>query len=275
MLTKQELKIHESALLNAAKSRRAEVAMLKTVIEVDELKLFRKFDLPSTYAYCQSILDLSEPETCNLINVARKAREIPELLEAIEAEDLRIAKARKIVPVITKDNAAQWIKKALTLSYKALEKEVAYLKPQAAKPDRVKHTGPGWMRLQANITEETWAKFQHVQDLLGTPNYNDVLDKVLSGYIKKHDPLKKAERAKHDRRTRVTRQGRAPIPKSVQHAVNLRDQRKCQKCTSKRYLQFHHIQEVARGGLNTADNITTLCSSCHRGLHLRTTAVQL
>jgi hypothetical protein len=243
--------------------------MLKTVIEVDDQKLFRKFDLPSTYAYCQIILDLSEPETCNLINVARKAREIPQLLVAIEIDDLRIAKARKIVPVITKENAAEWIKKALTHSYKALEKEVAHVKPHAAKPDRVKHTGPGWMRLQANITEDTWAKFQHVQDLLGASIYNDVLNKVLSGYIEKHDPLKKAERAKHDRCNRVTRQGRAPIPKSVQHAVNLRDQRRCQRCQGTRYLQFHHIKEVARGGLNTVENIKTLCSSCHRGLHFR------
>jgi 5-methylcytosine-specific restriction endonuclease McrA len=307
-LTKTEKLVHECAVFNAASVRQAEAAVLQTVMNVDVLKLYRKFNLPSTYAYCMEILELTEPEACNYINVARKIREVPELHAAIESGDLKVAKARKIVPVLNKENQAEWISKAATLSYKALEREVAREKPQAARPDRIKHTGPGWMRLEANITEETWAKFAHVQDLISSASYDEVLSRVLSQYIEKHDPLKKAERAKstnaqsmnakvrhgrpapesttdgrteqsvgrktdtptqHDRCTRVTgqRRQRTKIPKEVEHLVNLRDQRKCQNCRATRYLQFHHIVEVAKGGSNTCENLTTLCSRCHRRWH--------
>jgi 5-methylcytosine-specific restriction endonuclease McrA len=330
-LTKTEKLVHECAVFNAASVRQAEAAVLQTVMNVDVLKLYRKFNLPSTYAYCMEILELTEPEACNYINVARKIREVPELHAAIESGDLKVAKARKIVPVLNKENQAEWISKAATLSYKALEREVAREKPQAARPDRIKHTGPGWMRLEANITEETWAKFAHVQDLISSASYDEVLSRVLSQYIEKHDPLKKAERAKstnaqsmnakvrhgrpapestapestasvkpahgsptqhtnssqnehltqqhdtptqHDRCARVTaqpsqRRDRTKIPKEVEHAVNLRDQRKCQNCKATRYLQFHHILEVAKGGADTAENLVTLCSSCHRAWHAR------
>ncbi|OYZ10966.1 MAG: hypothetical protein B7Y39_19920, partial [Bdellovibrio sp. 28-41-41] len=38
-------------------------------------------------------------------------------------------------------------------------------------------------------------------------------------------------------------------------------------CGQSRWVHFHHIQPVANGGENTAENLVTLCSSHHRLWH--------
>ena len=39
------------------------------------------------------------------------------------------------------------------------------------------------------------------------------------------------------------------------------------RCTSRRWLEVHHIVEVSKGGTNDLSNLTTLCSAHHRHLH--------
>ncbi|OYZ18246.1 MAG: hypothetical protein B7Y39_14005, partial [Bdellovibrio sp. 28-41-41] len=69
-------------------------------------------------------------------------------------------------------------------------------------------------------------------------------------------------------------QGRESLKAEVIHAVNLRDRGQCQAvqpdgsiCGQSRWVHFHHIQPVANGGENTAENLVTLCSSHHRLWH--------
>jgi len=68
---------------------------------------------------------------------------------------------------------------------------------------------------------------------------------------------------------------RKAIPAKIRHQVHLRDGGKCcyidrkgQRCSSGRYLETHHIKEVSRGGQNTLENLTTLCSGHHAAQHL-------
>jgi len=69
------------------------------------------------------------------------------------------------------------------------------------------------------------------------------------------------------------------IPDPVRCAVLIRDAYKCQKCgwthrqwnpSDPRHLELHHIEHHVKGGRNTEDNLTTLCTVCHDHLH-RTT----
>lgn len=66
------------------------------------------------------------------------------------------------------------------------------------------------------------------------------------------------------------------IPDDVRGAVLRRDGYKCTKCTwshkewnqsDPRHLEIHHIQEHAKGGANTEQNLTTLCTVCHDKVH--------
>ncbi len=76
---------------------------------------------------------MSEAQAVYLSKVAQKAKEVPLLKTAIEDGRLTLSKARRIVPVITQDNAEAWVEKAETLPQKALEKKVSEVNPHAVR----------------------------------------------------------------------------------------------------------------------------------------------
>jgi hypothetical protein len=66
------------------------------------------------------------------------------------------------------------------------------------------------------------------------------------------------------------------IPDPVRGEVLRRDHYKCTKCgwahedwnrSDPRHLELHHIKEHVKGGENTAQNLTTLCTVCHDDIH--------
>jgi hypothetical protein len=64
------------------------------------------------------------------------------------------------------------------------------------------------------------------------------------------------------------------IPAALKHRLNLRDQNQCTtqdklgvRCPERKWLHFHHIVFLSNGGKTTYENLTTLCSSCHRLKH--------
>ena len=61
------------------------------------------------------------------------------------------------------------------------------------------------------------------------------------------------------------------IPPRVRREVLARDQHRCQApgCGRTRFLEVHHIVSRQQGGSNRAENLTTLCGSCHRLWHER------
>ena len=58
------------------------------------------------------------------------------------------------------------------------------------------------------------------------------------------------------------------------HQINLRDGGQCtyrnsegNRCTNRRWLEFHHVIPRSSGGPDILENLETLCSSHHRALH--------
>ncbi len=64
---------------------------------------------------------------------------------------------------------------------------------------------------------------------------------------------------------------RATIPPAVRRAVLARDGHRCTTpgCDARHFLEVHHVVPRQAGGTNKADNLTTLCSACHRFAHER------
>ena len=67
---------------------------------------------------------------------------------------------------------------------------------------------------------------------------------------------------------------RKALSKELVHKIQRRDRGRCtyvspegKRCGAKRWLQFHHILAVARGGKDVLENLTTLCSAHHRSIH--------
>jgi 5-methylcytosine-specific restriction protein A len=46
-----------------------------------------------------------------------------------------------------------------------------------------------------------------------------------------------------------------------------RDGWRCQACGSISGLEVHHMQRRSQSGHDSEDNLITLCSECHRGIH--------
>ena len=320
ILHHQHQTIHEEALRVAAKYLRAEADLLDILQKVEEHRVYRHFECTSLYAYAVKILNLSDDTALNFISVARKAKEVPALKQKIREGKFSVSKARKITSVLTPENQCQWIEMAISLPQKKLEREVAKVNPKAAMPHRMKYLSGTRVYLSLNLAEETMQDFKQVQDLLSQKNkraadFEEVLKEMLGEYLRKHDPVKRAERAwakEHkpvvarrvksealrqvkveetrgdsksaqaqqdcsgsDAVSEYSKLSREPIPAKLKHQLVLRDQNQCAykdsdgvRCGQKRWLELHHIKPVSQGGENVIENLTTLCSSHHKVLHM-------
>ena len=61
------------------------------------------------------------------------------------------------------------------------------------------------------------------------------------------------------------------IPPRIRREVLARDKHRCQApgCGRTRFLEVHHVKPRSQGGNNQAENLVTLCASCHRLWHER------
>jgi 5-methylcytosine-specific restriction endonuclease McrA len=84
------------------------------------------------------------------------------------------------------------------------------------------------------------------------------------------------ERAACDCQTvRPHERNRASISPAIRRQVLARYRHRCQGqgCGRSHYLEVHHKISRARGGSNDPDNLTCLCSACHRLLHEKVAGV--
>jgi 5-methylcytosine-specific restriction endonuclease McrA len=255
-------------------------------------------------------LGLSEDVAGYFVRVARKSEQIPELKKAIAKGEISVTKARTIVSVLNSENQTDWLEKAKSLSKDKLERAVAESLPPGKKPERARAFGPDSYRVEFDLPAQLMEQFRRAQDLVsqsaGRPaNLVETQTELLKLFLFHKDPLLKAARAagrksvesdqsrgrsasslensRNSIRSRKNgpsggrrREFRKSRPKAIQHAVNLRDQGKCQArmpngqtCGQRRFVEQHHIVPVARGGRDTLENLIMLCSAHHRMWHAR------
>jgi 5-methylcytosine-specific restriction endonuclease McrA len=240
----------------------------------------------SLYQYATKALRLSENEAYTLITVSRKAKQIPELKEAIFSGKINTSQARRITAVITQENKTEWIGKAAILGQKELEKEIARVAPKEAVKEKMTYVTENRIELKCGISETLMKELELVKDLLSKKtrrpsSLEDALKEVVTFYIDKKDPVKKAERSltkpkrlASRREHMATHGGRTPIPSAVKHQVVLRDQGQCthqipegKRCDDKRWVEIHHRVPVSGGGKHTLENLVSLCSNHHKLQH--------
>jgi len=257
----------------------------------------------SLFTYVVSMLGFSEGAAYQLITVTRKAKDIAILKTALEEQRLTVAKASRIVSVLSLDNASELIEFASRHSSRETDLEVAR---RAGRDGNERRSS---LKIPVRVLD----KLKRVQSLMGVVEFEAMLEKLADYYIEREDPVKKAERALAKRAAAATAESgpanserseraesvrsesncsesvraksRAPSRNSVHpkrkpltahqiHTVNARDGRRCafidangNRCPNERWLHVHHIQSVARGGSNTPANLITLCSRHHQLVH--------
>ena len=191
--------LHTRALAAARGFQKAECELVDALMAVDREKTFLKLGYPSLYVYATQALNLSESVAYAVMAVARKAREVPELREAIHHRDLSVSKAKKIVSVLTAANQGEWLKKAETLSTRELEKEVARENPKEATPERASYVSAERLALSLGVSEELMKKLRRAQDQVCRSRRTSVsleqtLEDVVAFYLWHKDPLEKSLR---------------------------------------------------------------------------------
>ena len=111
--------------------RAAAVEVLRALIEFDERRLYLGLGYPSLFAYCTRVLHYAEHAAFNRIEVARAARDVPALFDAIEEGSLNLTGARLLAPHLTSENASSLLREARFKSKREIEEIVVRLKPKA------------------------------------------------------------------------------------------------------------------------------------------------
>ncbi len=276
---KTALELHQEAKQRAKTYRSSQYELLSILVHIDSHKIYQQFGYANLKDYCMIWLTLSENDTYALCAVTKTIAVVPEIKTLIDKGDLHLSNARRIVSVITPENKKEWLGKACTLSQNDLRREIVTQFPEQEAKTRIKPITENRSRLEVGISTELEAKLKRVCDLLSQKEKKNIsieaaLDFLTKAYLDKHDPIKKAERnLGSDRNVPPVKTGRA-IPSHVAHSVSLRDQRQCQyrypnqqQCQNSRWVESHHLKQVAHGGLSTTDNLITLCSAHHKFQH--------
>jgi hypothetical protein len=192
-------RVHRRAVEISGRYLRAEAELIEVLQQVEEHRVFMKRGHSSLFNYVVQELGLSESVTFNLIAVARKSREVPELKVQIAQGAITLSNARKIAPVLTQANQGEWLTKAAQLSHRQLEKEVVKIRPLAATTERVSYVTPHRVKMELGLSEKDMLDLRRAQDLLsrkqGRPaRVEDLVMAMTQEYLDKHDPVRRAQR---------------------------------------------------------------------------------
>ena len=265
---------HELAVTYVKDYFSLEVKLIQILKKIESERVFSLLGYPSMYSYCTESLKLSESQSYRLIGVSRSCAQVPELDTAITSGKLNPSKVKKILSVLTNENANVWIEKALTLPTAQLEKEVALENPEKAIQEKLKPVTPTKLELKLGISYELRKKLERAQQITGKKNIEETLEVLVEHFLERKDPVEKAKRNGHKP---VAQQSLGKvIPTSIRHQVVLRDRGKCQYrlpsgkvCQSGFFTEIHHILPFSYGGKHELSNLTTFCSAHHKIAHHR------
>jgi len=120
------------------RSHGIDAALLVHLGEIDERKLYLEWTFSSMFAFCVGELGFSEDVACNRIDLARAARLMPVILEALRSGQVHLAGLRLLAPHLTTENQEQVLAEAAGKSKRQIEELVARLWPQPPVPTVVR-----------------------------------------------------------------------------------------------------------------------------------------
>ncbi len=135
--------LSSSDLLSATRelvqrSHGVEAVLLVHLGEIDERKLYLDWSFSSMFAFCVGELGFSEDVACNRIDIARAARRMPVILEALRSGQMHLAGLRLLAPHLTPENQEKVLTEAAGKSKRQIEELVARLSPQPPVPTVVR-----------------------------------------------------------------------------------------------------------------------------------------
>lgn len=129
----------DRALLDRAQrlaldERRATVALLRALMEVDSRRLYLGEGCSSMFTYCTHVLRLSEGGAYNRIETFRAARRYPVIFDLLDSAAVTLTAVRLLAPHLTEENHRSVLDAARHKSKREVEELVAALRPKADAP---------------------------------------------------------------------------------------------------------------------------------------------
>jgi hypothetical protein len=119
-------------------ARCVEAELLVHLGEIDERKLYLERSFGSMFAFCVGELGFSEDSAYSRINLARAARRMPVILDALRAGQVHQTGLRLLAPHLTSDNQGKVLAQAAGKSKREIEELVARIAPQPPVPTVVR-----------------------------------------------------------------------------------------------------------------------------------------
>jgi len=115
-----------------------EAKLLVYLGEIDERRLYLEYAFPSMFAFCIGELGFSEGAAYSRITIARAARRLPAVLDAIRAGQVHLAGMRVLVPHLTEEHHREVLAEATGKSKREIEELVARISPRSPVPTVVR-----------------------------------------------------------------------------------------------------------------------------------------
>jgi hypothetical protein len=122
----------------ARKGSAIEADILVHIGEVEDRKLYAMCAYPSMFAFCVDELGFSEDAVYTRLFVARAARELPAIIDALRLGQVHLTGLRLLVPHLKPHNVREILAEAAGKSKRQIEKLVARLAPQPDVPSDVR-----------------------------------------------------------------------------------------------------------------------------------------
>lgn len=118
----------------AFQSCAVEADLLVHLGEIDDRRLYLEHAHSSMFAFCTRELGFSEGAAYNRIVVARAARKLPAMIEAVRTGKVHLAGLRLLAPHLNPNNCAELLAKAAGRSKDEIAEVVAALAPRPVPP---------------------------------------------------------------------------------------------------------------------------------------------
>jgi len=177
----------------ARKSNRVEAELLLYLGEIDARKIYRERASPSMIAFCMREFNFSEGAAAYRIHVARAAREIPAILDALRSGAVHLSGLRVLVPHLNAENHEKVLALAAGKSKREIEELAAALSPQPPVPDVVRKLPNRELLLVAPTAAAGSTPSQSQRRPVVAPLSADTFKIEFTASRATHDKLRKAQ----------------------------------------------------------------------------------
>jgi hypothetical protein len=179
---------------------RTEAELLLVLMDMKRKRVFAELNYSGIFDYCERALKLSRAQAFYFKTVADKSEEVPEIKSALIQGELTLSQARRIAPVVTKENHEQWIEKAKVLPQKELEREVTAVNPKAHVQEKIRPVAKELSELKVPVDRETEENLEMLREILSqkrgkAATLAEVIAWAAETTREKFDPVRKAQRS--------------------------------------------------------------------------------